>query len=340
MTLRSGLRNNRKNETGAAIVGGIGDFLQNYAKSKQSRMAIDLDAKTQEISKARSEEDARANRAIEDYRKKQLILDESRLNFDMGKKSAEDIARSDNFKRLMSHIDEAKGVKDIYRAAAKVALLTVGATGDVKEQNDAVNKWLGENWKPEKAEGVERGKGGLTKTESMSSANTIIDNERQDLNSQVSDLNAKAANAPTVSAQNVIYEQIAKLREGSAKNRPGGLESKADSLYNGWMPDRLKSLRDTVATQTEIPAAMSSRGTAVVAPAPAQDLSQIETAPPESDSGETNAKAMGLIAKMVDGGESRAKVLADFRNNKAKYVVMGVDEKLINDVFDAKTKAQ
>jgi hypothetical protein len=261
MTLRSGLRNNRKNETGAAIVGGIGDFLQNYAKSKQSRMAIDLDAKTQEISKARSEEDARANRAIEDYRKKQLILDESRLNFDMGKKSAEDIARSDNFKRLMSHIDEAKGVKDIYRAAAKVALLTVGATGDVKEQNDAVNKWLGENWKPEKAEGVERGKGGLTKTESMSSANTIIDNERQDLNSQVSDLNAKAANAPTVSAQNVIYEQIAKLREGSAKNRPGGLESKADSLYNGWMPDRLKSLRDTVATQTEIPAMMSPQDT-------------------------------------------------------------------------------
>ena len=164
MTLRSGLRNNRKNELGAAVVSGIGSFLQNYVKSTQDRQQMDLANKQQTLMGQKAEEDKRANQAMEEWRAKQQILDEKKFDAESGKDTKAAQKSADNYTTKMLMFNEMDLTPEELKET-RARLKNVGVLGKVEDQNKVVDEVIKKHYTPEK---TAKETGGKTYGESVS----------------------------------------------------------------------------------------------------------------------------------------------------------------------------
>lgn len=332
MTLRSGLRNNRKNELGAVVVGGIGSFLQNYVKSTQDRQQMDLANKQQALTKQRTDEEARANKVLEEWRTKEQIRAEKKFEEESGKDAKAAQKSADNYTTKMLMFNEMDLTPEELKEA-RARLKNVGVLGKVEDQNKVVDEVIKKHYTPEKtAKENDKGAGGVTRSEANVEQERITSNELENYKVQAADLKDQLAALPMsdTTGAKTINEKLAELKKNVYPTQrfenPGAL---SDSLYNA-IP-RLSKLRGMLKnTDTTAPAIMNSRG-ASVATTP---VTQSQTEPAyEGTSDETNAKAIGLLQKMQAGGETIDSVIADFKANQAAYEAAGITEQMIYDVF-------
>lgn len=359
-TLRTQLSRNRRDNFGAAIVGGIGKGLSNYAAQRNTQKELDLQQKARDIQQQQTDQQAKRDQAEEQYRNRMAANEEAKVNAIAGKSVREQQSRDEAAKSAKALLDamvdqyHPKAIK-----AARTILTLQGGKVEPDKLMENISKALNDDY--EKKDGEAKGAGGVTKNEALLRAQGQIANETAGVNAQLAPLKDKAEQEQKLTADmkpagdlagsGKTYDKARNTLMYGTPESPGlipnrmsteGLPALADTIYNNIprLKTAVSTLQTTPASQRfEEPKGLMAGmkaanfppvGGASVA-SPTQGVAQVE--PETSPQDDLSSKAIVWLQRVAATGKTIDDVLADYKANQAVYEAKGITEKMIYDVL-------